>query len=501
MVDVDAADVIDYLAADPATKVIGLHLEGVSYGRKLYQTLARVTPRKPVVALAVGRADVGEFAASHTGNLIGSHARKVAALEQAGAVVVSSTDDLVDACAILLHGRIPAKAAPGIAIVTGQAGPGLIIADQLKTDGVALPELGAATIATLDTLLPPLTFYRNPVDTGRPGPSFEAVMQAVAADPAIDAIACFTLNEPAAVDPAAVLGAVINSVPKPIAFGTMGTPDAIAPTLAALAASGIAAFTSPDRLARAVSALAADARAAWRARHSVSPARGALHPRPPLNADVDEAQAKALLADYGIATPQRVVCMSAADARAAMAKLGVPVVAKILSTEIAHKTEAGGVIVNIKTDAELSNAIAQLDRIPLRGARRYLIEAMAPAGLELIVGAVRDPSFGPTIAIGLGGVLAEALDDVAIRLAPVSMNDALEMLGKLKAHVVLNGWRGAPAVDKTALAQAIVAVGELMLDQPDILELDLNPVRAYPSGVLALDALIVRNVHDPAATA
>ena len=492
MVDIDAADVIDYLATDAATKVIGLHLEGVSYGRKLVQALARVTPHKPVVALAVGRADVGEFAASHTGNLIGSHALKVAALRQAGAVVVATTDDLVDACALFSHARIPAKANPGVAIVTGQAGPGLIIADQLKVDGVDLPTLAAATIATLDTLLPPLTFYKNPVDTGRPGPSFAAVMATVAQDPAIDAIACFTLNEPAAVDPVAVLGDLAVRFNKPIALGTMGTMQAIVPTITALSQRGIATFTSPDRLARAISALVADARAAAHAQASVDPARGPLHSRAPLASDLDEDQAKSLLGEYGIASPPRLVCASIAQVRAALVQLGAPIVAKILSTEVTHKTEVGGVIVNIRTASDLDAALAKLDRIALNGARRYLIESMAPAGLELIIGAVRDASFGPIVAVGLGGVTAEALEDVAMCLAPLSRADALAMLSQLKAHALLDGWRGSPKLDRDALADAIVAVGELMLDQADIVEIDLNPVRTYPTGLLALDALIIR---------
>lgn len=491
MIDVDAADVLEYLASEDETRAIALHLEGVPQGRKLFETLQRVTPHKPVVALVVGRADIGDFAQSHTGNLIGSHARKLAALRQAGVVIVETTEDLAAAVATLSRARLAPKHQPGIALLTGQAGPGLIVMDELKSRGVALPALGAATIARIGELLPPLTYASNPVDTGRPSPAFAQILTAIAADPAIDAIACFTLHEPAAVDPVAVLSAARSETDKPIVFATMGTPGNIAPTLAALTSIGVPAFIAPERLALAMRVLVDDARAAFRLATTQAP-RDVVPSEAVIQRDFDEASAKELLGRYGIGTPKRIICRTPFGARDAFLELAKPVVAKILSPEVAHKTEAGGVHVNLTSIGELGAALAKLDQIPLRGERRYLIEEMAPPGLELIIGAVRDPSFGPTVAVGLGGIAAEALGDIAVRLAPLTESDALEMLDELRGRAMFDGWRGAPAVSRPAIARAIVAAGALMAAHPAIAELDINPVRAYPDRVLALDALIIR---------
>ena len=195
-VDVNSADVLAMLADDPHTRAIALHLEGVPNGRDLFETLRQVTPRKPVVALVAGRSDIGEFAVSHTGNLMGSHQRTVAALEQAGAVVVDSTEALAQAAAVLAQRRLPPKLRNGIGIVTGQAGPGLLIVDGLKSAGVEVPQLEDRTIERIQTLLPPMTFVKNPVDTGRPGPSFPELVSHVAADSRIDAVLVFGLSPP-----------------------------------------------------------------------------------------------------------------------------------------------------------------------------------------------------------------------------------------------------------------------------------------------------------------
>jgi acetyltransferase len=487
MVDIDAADCLEYVLGDPHTRAIALHLEGVSDGRKLYETLARVTPAKPVVVLPVGQADVGEFAASHTGNLLGVYARKRAALKQAGAVVVESTEALVDATIALSRGRMGAKSAPGIGLVTAQAGPGLIIADRLKSHGVCLPALGAPTLARIAAVLPPLTFQRNPVDTARPLPSFPEVLATVAQDPAIDAVATFVLHEPAAVDPLAALTNAARVSPKPLLFGTAGTPGSIAATLQAITTAGIAAFGSPDRLAAAVCALADDAIG----QHRLAQARDPI-PRRASEIDeaLDEAAAKRLLAAHGIAVPESVVCATHAAAHGAFARLDKPVVAKILASEIAHKTEVGGVQLGIATSTQLDAALEQLDAIALSGPRRYLLETMAPPGLELIVGGVRDASFGPLVLVGLGGTLAEALEDTSVRLAPLGEFDALEMLAELKGAKLLDAFRGQPAVNRRAIANVAIALGRIMLAHPEIAEID--PVRAYPRGAIALDALIVR---------
>jgi len=512
-VDVDAADVLEQLGEDPDTKAIALHLEGVRDGRRLFDVLRRLTPRTPVVAVTPGRADIGAFARSHTGNLIGAWDRRVAALRQAGVVVVDATDEAADAVVALARARIAPKPVPGVGVLTGQAGPGLLIVDRLKAAGVSVPELAPESLQRIESLLPPLTFLRNPVDTGRPSPAFPAVLRAIADDPGVDAVAVFALHEPAALDPVAVLAPLSRGVAnqasrgsaplsrgvaseasrgvsKPLLFATTGLPESIAPTLAALTEAGIPAFGSPERLATAARVLVEDAQLAWRVQ------RGALTQPAPPPATVpeppfDEATAKALVAAYGVPVPPGVACRTRAEALAAFAALRKPVVAKILAAEVAHKTEAGGVKVGIDDAAALEAALADLDAILLSGPRGYLIEEMAPAGVELIAGALRDPSFGPVVLVGLGGTAAEALQDTAVRLAPLSADDALDMLDELRGRRLLDGWRGAPPVDRPAIARAIVALGRILLEQPALAEIEINPLRATAAGVVALDALVV----------
>lgn len=487
--DVRVADVIDYLADDPDTEVIVVHLEGVPDGRRLYESVERAAALKPVVALAVGRNDLGGFAESHTGNLMGRFELTRAALVQAGGVVVDTTMQAVDCAAAFARGRMTPTPNPGVGLLTGQAGPGILITDMLKSDGVDLPALSDASVETISGLLPPMTYITNPVDTGRPSPTFGAVADALAADDAIDLVAAWALLEDELADFGAVVTEARNTSGKPVLFGTAAPHDDLATVRQALSDVGIASYPTPDRLATAVIGLAEDAR--HRARRQARTASASiLLPELP-DGNLDEDQAKSVIEALGIATPRRFACGSHDEAHEALREIGRPVVAKVLDAELAHKTEVGGVRIGIENSHQLRDALEHFDGIG-GGKRRYLIEEMAPAGLELILGATNDPAWGPTVLVGLGGTAAEAIGDVALRLAPLTPADADEMLGELRGKALLDGWRGAPPVDRTALVAAIVALGELVAGTPGIRELDLNPVRAYPKGLLALDAVILK---------
>jgi len=466
-----------------------LHLEGVPKGRLLYDTLRRVTPHKPVAVLAVGRQDVGEFAQSHTGNLIGSYDLKLNALRQAGAVTVKSIEELAAAATLLSLYRLPAKRAPGIGVLTGQGGAGVIMLDWLKADGISVPTLRDETVARIGKLLPPMTYMKNPVDTARPGPTFPDVLSTLASDDQVDAVIAFAIHEPATLQPDVVLPPIKRAQPKPLVFGTAGPEEGIRPTINALRAAGIFTAESPERLAQAAIVLAHDSIAQWKLAQPASSV--SMTAAAKVAANLDEHAAKQLLESIGIATPKRLACATRDEALAAFRSLNKPVVAKILSSEIGHKTEAGGVHLNISDEGRLNQALDALDKIPLTGARRYLIEAMAPAGLEMIVGAIRDPSFGPTVMVGVGGTIAEAIKDTATRVAPISISDAHDMLNELRASALLDGWRGSPKVDRDALAHVVVQLGALLQTQPGIKEIEINPLRVYAKGVLALDALVV----------
>jgi acetyltransferase len=247
--------------------------------------------------------------------------------------------------------------------------------------------------------------------------------------------------------------------------------------------------TSPEQLARAALVLTRDAQLRERLAGRGEPSATVDASLPTSN---DEQAIKAMLEGLGIAIPRGIVASSQQDAHLAMAQLRKPVVLKILSEEIVHKTEVGGVQVNIQSEAALQSALDRLDAIELVGARRYLLEEMAPPGLELIVGAIRDPSFGPTVVVGLGGTQAEALKDTATRLAPLTLTEANAMLSELRASVLLDGWRGGPRLDRDAVAHTLVRVGDVLCHHSSVNELEINPLRVYETGVLALDAAITR---------
>lgn len=488
-IDVTPADVIDFLADDDTTAAIALHFEGITNGRQLCEAIRRAVPRKPVIALTIGRTDVAAFARSHTGNMVGSYALKRAALRQAGAVVADSTNDMVDAAIALSQARIPPNRNPGVGMLIGQGGAGLLMLDELRANGVAVPELAPETLATISTLLPPMTYVRNPVDTARPGASFGDVLAAVAADPGVDAVLVYLLRE-AGIDIATLIGNAKAACDKPLIVGSGGLADDLRRDFGALHGLGVPAYASPERTAKAMRALVDDARA----RHALLRHGDVQMPAavPALGpAALDEAAAKALLQCYGIRTPQAVPCATREAALAAFATLPKPVVVKVLHPAIVHKTEVGGVILNVRTEAALTAALDAIDRIPVPTPSQYLIEETARSGVELIVGGLIDASFGPAVMVGMGGVLAEAFKDTALRLAPLGREDALEMLASLKSAPLLDGWRGAPAVDKAAVADAIVGVGRMMAEHPEIAELDINPLRALPDGCIALDAVVV----------
>ncbi|WP_084399126.1 acetate--CoA ligase family protein [Henriciella aquimarina] len=483
--DVGVSDVLEQLADDPETHAIALHLEGVADGRDLLETLRRITPEKPVCAVVAGRADIGEFAQSHTGNLLGARDRTVAALRQAGVVVVDTLEELAQAAAILSTTRLPAMPDPGIGLITGQAGPGLLIVDGIKTAGLSVPELGPATEEALAQLLPPMTFVKNPVDTGRPGETFSDVVAAVSNDPAIDLLLIWGLVEPAVLDPAEV----VKKASVPVVFGSLGMADDVAGQREGLAKQGIKLVTSPARLVLAARILAEDAAHQWRLAKRAPPAIG--QPKPPLTANPDEDASKTLLADYGVAVPERRICANHEDALAAFGALGGPVVVKIVAEGVMHKTDVGGVHLGVKTAADMERALVAIDAIPIEVERQYLVEAMAPEGLEIIIGGTNDPSWGPVLLVGMGGVLAEALEDVTVRVGPIDQAEALDMLKGLHMAKLFAGFRGQPEADLETAARTIEALGKFLAEHPEVAEVEINPFRLYPEGGAALDALVV----------
>lgn len=487
--DIGSRDMLELLAEDDNTAAIALHLEGVKDGRALYEALCRVTPRKPVVAVVAGRADIGDFAVSHTGNLMGSRDRTVAALAQGGVVVVETLDELAQAASVLSRRRLPPKKNSAMALITGQAGPGLLITDALKTEGVAMPELGSATLERISSLLPPMTYIKNPIDTGRPGPGFPDIVQAASEDKDVDAVLVFGISEPSVLDPAEALTPAYEATGKPILFGTLGPSADLAKARDDLQMLGTPMMLGPDRLALAAIVLDADARHQWLLSQRTEQPAKPVATR--LSGPFDESSAKDLMRTYGISAPRSVLCETRDAAVDAFARLTKPVVVKIASSDVAHKTEVGGVILNVSEESQLENALDQIARIPTATPNRVLIEEMAPTGVDLIVGGVRDASWGPCVVIGLGGVLAEALSDSSLAIAPIGETDAALMLGSLRGKQLLDGFRDLPTCDRSAIAKVAIAISRMMQHHPEIREIEINPLRVNETDAIALDALVV----------
>ncbi|WP_149824091.1 acetate--CoA ligase family protein [Streptomyces tailanensis] len=491
--DVTAADVLEHLAEDDRTTAVALHLETVPDGPRLVAAVRRVAAAKPVVALVVGRSDIGDFARSHTGALATSWRTTRAALRQAGAVVVDDERELVDALTALSRIRLRPHPAPGLGIVTAQAGPGLLLADRAGVDGIRVPELTTTTQRALSELLPPLTYQRNPVDTGRPAETFARVLATAAADPAVDLLSVYALTEPDSVDLASAVQAAGLGADAPAVVVVGGLPEDVAEQRARLHKAGVPALTGPAAAANAVRALVRDARGrALRGRDL----RGEVDasssvPVGPL----DEDTAKTFLAELGIRTPARVACDDRAQAHQVLRRLDGPVAVKVLDAAILHKTEIGGVHLGVRTAEELD---AALDAIG--PDRRYLVEAMAPAGVDLVLGVRRDPVFGPVVVAGLGGTAAEALADVAIRLAPLPETEAATMPDELAARALLDGWRGGPVLDRAEFGRIVAALAAALTASPQTAEIEINPLRLTADGLIALDAVIVPTPTVPTPT-
>lgn len=491
--DVAAPEVLDHLADDDRTSSIALHIEKVDDGEALLVAVERAARRKPVIAMVIGRNDIGAFAQSHTGALATSWRTTRALLSQAGAVVVDDVDDLVVAASALSRVRLAPNPNPGAALVTAQAGPGLVVVDALYSAGVAVPDLSPATREALDGLLPPMTYLANPVDTGRPGPEHHRVITAVAEDRAIDVTALYAIAEPV-VDLVAAAGPA-RRAGHAVVVGIDGATAEVAAWLERASLTGTPVVTGPGALATAVTALVEDAQ--LRALLDRAPQRPSGLVRRPIKRRAGgwtEATAKGILVAAGLKVPASLLCRDEEAAATAFHELGPRVVVKASDASLLHKSEVGGVILGVDSAASARRAFAEISSAT--GAPEVLVEAMASHGTDLIVAARRDPVFGPVLMVGVGGTATEVHADVAFATAqaPTSWLEALA--DSLQARPLLDGHRGGPTVDRGDLATVLGVLGELLVASPDVEEIEINPLRATPDGLVVLDAVILASASD-----
>jgi acetyltransferase len=516
--DVDFGELLDFLIADPATEAVLMYVEGIRDARRFISALRAAARAKPVVVLKVGRHDAGTRAASsHTGALMGSDAVFDAALRRGGTVRVRTYTQLFAAARILAAGTVPAG--ERLAILTNGGGPGVMAADCAADNGVPLARLADATLAALDKTLPAQWSRRNPVDIvgDAPPQRFADATTALLADPGVDALlvmyspVAVTSPEAAAL---AVAGAAAGSR-KPVIAAWLGD---ISPTRTRsfLEDKGLPNFYTPENAVEAFSFLCAYRRNQAQLLEVPGALSGAATLPPPdlaaVNAIRDgvlagkrtiltEQEAKAVLAAFGLPVPQTVVAADCAAAVAAADKIGYPVALKIHSPDITHKSDVGGVRLNLQNAQMVASAFDDmvLHVRTLQPAARIEGAAVQPMlrfahAREVLVGVATDPVFGPAISFGAGGVAVEALRDTAIALPPLNAALALELMGRTRISRLLAQHRDIPAADAGALAAILEGVSRMVCALPWLKEMDLNPVIAHPGGAVIADA---RMVIDP----
>ena len=499
-------DILAYYIADAQTRVIAMYVEQVRRPQ-LFLSLARQAREagKPIVLLMPGKSvRAREAAQSHTGALAGDHATASALLKSQAVVQVDSLDELFDTTAILL--RFPAPpTAGGPAFVTGSGAMKNIALDFADDISLELPALTEATVKALTEKLPSYAVAENPLDyttigVRQPGLIGE-ILDTMLADPNIGSLVLGIPVGPTVAqrDKAEHIVPALARATKPAVLVLTGDGGPIEPFFTeAIRDSGVPFFRSLDRALRALARVAAYGEALARAARASAGQAGALPlPAPvPPSGVFAEYQGKAWLAQAGLAVPKGALARSADEAVKIASGIGYPVVIKAQASELPHKSDVGGVIVGLADEAALRDGWRKLNanvskhrpELQLDGV---LVEAMGPRGLELVVGAKRDADWGPVVLVGLGGVWIEALKDVRLIPADMAEADIVVELGRLKAASLLKGIRGASGVDVQAVARVVALIGAQMRANPQIVEIDINPLVAYPDRVLALDALVV----------
>jgi acetate---CoA ligase (ADP-forming) len=494
----EGTDFVEFLAEDPSTRVIALYCEQIRRPAAFLAACRRArTAGKPVVLMQAGRgAKARKAAQSHTGALIGDWATMQTQAEDAGAIVVSTMDEMMDLVQILVRYPTPPTKGPGILTASG-AYVGLTN-DFAEEIGLDLPEIEPATLKRVSEVLPAYGNYGNPLDVtaGFSVDSLPIAVKALIDDPNVGMLfISFPISYPGVVN---AFNKGMADSPKPKVLVALGDTWQLPPEVMQAVGESTAVFSrSSDRMLRAITLYTRYGRSLARKRVAANPAPFPGMPNLGKGAQ-PEWLGKKVLSAAGIRVPDGQLARTQDDALSVAKRAGYPVALKAQAAALTHKTEAGGVMLNLADEAALRAAWATMRRNVMRAAPGVtldgcLVETMSPKGLELMIGAKRDPAWGTVLLLGLGGIWVEALGDV--RLLPVDADETqiLEALSKLRTAKLLTGFRGAPPVDIEATAKAVLAIGRLMQTTSAIVEIDINPLMVHPKGqgATALDALIV----------
>lgn len=504
--DITMPELLSEFLDDPGTKLAFAYLEGtpdarrfLEVGRKSLQT------GKPVLIWKGAQTEVGtRAAASHTANLTGNYDLYRAAFRQSGIIEVQDIEEIVDIAKVFAQDRLPTGRAIGVLSISG--GSGIVFADRAVKEGLTLPSFSEQTVVALRAIIPTFGSADNPADTTagvfNDPQLFTTTLDIVLADPALDQVSILLASisgAPAARAAKAIADAAAKT-DKPVHVVWSGRKHKSEEAWSILEQANIPSITTPVRMARAAAVLArfADDQRRLLPRKIPPAASVSMLKLPADAATLSEVESKAVLSAFGVPVTREILVPLGSDIANAASSLKVPLAVKIVSRDIAHKTEAGGVRLGINGPKELVAAAAEV----IANARAYksdanidgvLVSEMAQ-GVEALIGVVNDEGFGPTVVLGLGGVLSEVLKDVTFRIAPFDIETARDMIAELRGAKLFDGFRGAPPSDKEALAKTLVEVSRMAMALGDRLkEMDINPlfVDARGRGVVAADALIV----------
>jgi acetate---CoA ligase (ADP-forming) len=494
----ESTDFLEFLTDDRSTRVIAIYCEQIRRPQDFLAACRRArAASKPIVLMQAGRGTKARKAAqSHTGALIGDFATIRTQVEDAGAVVVHSMDEMMDLVELLVRYPVPPTKGPGI--LTASGAYVALTNDFADEAGLELPALDAATLKKVRDVLPAYGNYGNPLDVtaGFSPDALHIAVKALIDDPNVGMLFISFPISYAAV--AAAFNKGMADSPKPKVMVALGDTWPLAPDIMQAINESPAVFSrSSDRMLRAITLYTRYGRSLARTRVPADPAPVAGMPRLGKGTQ-PEWLSKKILAAAGIRVPDGELARAPDDAVAIATRVGYPVALKAQAAALPHKTEAGGVMLNLGDEAALRAAWETTQQNVERAAPGVtldgcLVETMSPKGLELMVGAKRDPAWGTVLLVGLGGIWVEALGDVQVVPVDADKTQIVEALHKLRAAKLLTGFRGAPPVDVEAVTKAVLAIGRLMRTTPGIVEIDVNPlmVHAKGQGVTALDALIV----------
>lgn len=503
--DVTETDMIEYLSQDANTRVLAIYVEMIRDGQRFIRIARQVTPHKPIVLLKAGRTSAGARAvSSHTGSLAGSHAAYQAAFLQSGVIEVDSVTDLFDISTAF--DRQPLPSGNRVAMITNAGGPAALLSDSLAANGLQIADLEEATRAALRQRLNPAAQVSNPIDMlgGAEPPEYEFALQQALKDANVDAVVVILVPQ-ALVNPVEVAEKICQvsaGSPKPVLACFMGEWS-VEKARQVLHNHGVPMYVFPEIPGRVLGAMLRYAR--WRAQVQEQPIVPAGVDRSVAEdilsqaagqAALGEALTRPLLSAYGVPVIAGEVARSADQAAQIADRIGYPVAMKIVSPDILHKSDVGGIRLNLNNSAEVASAYTEImsslaARLPQAVLEGVLVERMAARGQEVIVGMRRDPNFGPLVMFGLGGIYVELFGDVAFRVAPLTRQDAMDMIHQTRAGKLLGGFRGELPADLDAVVDTILRLSQIALDFEQIEEIEINPLRVFPHGALALDGRVI----------